>query len=176
MNEFTILMHLLSQTKQSPSSNSFEILGASEEELCDYLNYTGKLAKIKLHELMDQFSKSIAIFNLELKQNPFNFRWYLSQSSETEEFFNSNPFSGKPRIAATLCTILSLCLVNSGKTNIDSIQKLRNKKDIRDDIKELEKLKFVNVQKKGNQVSINPYLGYFMDIEAFLDLMGSEIG
>ena len=175
MNEYTILMYLLTRTKQGISNDKPEIIGASEEELCNQLNFTGKLAKIQLHELMDQFSKSISIFNLQLKQNPFNFRWYLTQSSEIGEFFNSNPFSGKPRIAATLCTVLSLCLTNSGKIDINSVQKIRNKKDIRKDLQELEKLNFINMEKKSNQISINPYLGYFMDIESFLKFLENEI-
>lgn len=175
MNEYTILMHMLTRTKQVISNEKNEIIGASEEELCDQLHFTGKFAKIQLHELMDQFSKSILIFNLQLKQNPFNFRWYITQSSEIEEFFNSNPFSGKPRIAATLCTVLSLCLTNSGKIDINTVQKIRNKKDIRKDLLELEKFNFINIEKKGNQVSINPYLGFFMDIEGFLNLLENEI-
>ena len=175
MNEYTILMHLLTRTKQGDSNDHLEIIGSSEEELCDNLKFSGKFAKIQLHELMDQFSKSISIFNLQLKQNPFNFRWYITQSSEIEELFNSNPFSGKPRIAATLCTVLSLCLTNYGKIDINSVQKIRNKKDIRKDLHELEKFNFINIEKKGNQVSINPYLGYFMDIEGFLNLFENEI-
>ncbi|MHA1474452.1 MAG: hypothetical protein ACTSRX_07560 [Promethearchaeota archaeon] len=175
MNEYTILMYLLTRTKQGISTDKTEIIGASEEELCDHLHFTGKFTKIQLHELMDQFSKSISIFNLQLKQNPFNFRWYITQSSEIGEFFNSNPFSGKPRIAATLCTVLSLCLTNSGKIDINSVQKIRNKKDIRKDLQELEKLNFINMEKKSNQISINPYLGYFMDIEGFLNLFENEI-
>ena len=175
MNEYTILMYFLTRTKQGISNDKPEIIGVSEEELCDHLQFTGKFAKIQLHELMDQFSKSISIFNLQLKQNPFNFRWYLTQSSEIEEFFNSNPFSGKPRIAATLCTVLSLCLTNSGKIDINSVQKIRNKKDIRKDLQELEKFNFINMEKKSNQISINPYLGYFMDIEGFLIILENEI-
>ena len=175
MNEYTILMYLLTRTKQGISNDKPEIIGASEEELRDHLHFTGKFAKIQLQELMDQFSKSISIFNLQLKQNPFNFRWYITQSSEIEEFFNSNPFSGKPRIAATLCTVLSLCLTNSGKIDINSVQKIRNKKDIRKDLQELEKFNFINMEKKSNQISINPYLGYFMDIEGFLNFIENEI-
>jgi hypothetical protein len=168
-------MHLLTRTKQGTSNEKLEIIGASEEELCENLNYSGKFAKIQLHELMDQFTKSISIFNLQIKQNPFNFRWYVAQTSEVEEFFKSNPFSGKPRIAATLCTVLSLCLTNSGQIDINTVQKMRNKKDIRRDLQELEKFNFLNIEKKGNQVSINPYLGYFMDIEGFLNLFENEI-
>lgn len=175
MNEYTILMYLLTRTKQGISSDKPEIIGASEEELCDQLNLTGKFSKIQLHELMDQFSKSISIFNLQLKQNPFNFRWYITQSSEIGEFFNSNPFSGKPRIAATLCTVLSLCLTNSGKIDINSVQKIRNKKDIRKDLQELEKFNFINMEKKSNLISINPYLGYFIDMEGFLNILENEI-
>ena len=175
MNEYTILMYLLTRSKQEISNDKLEIIGASEEELCDYLNFSGKFAKIRLHELMDQFTKSISIFNLQIKQNPFNFRWYITQSSEIQEFFKSNPFSGKPRIAATLCTVLSLCLTNSGQIDINTVQKIRNKKDIRKDLLELEKFNFINIEKKGNQVSINPYLGYFMDIEGFLNLFETEI-
>jgi len=175
MNEYTILMHMLTRTKQVISTEKNEIIGASEEELCDQLHFTGKFAKIQLHELMDQFSKSISIFNLQLKQNPFNFRWYITQSSEIGEFFNSNPFSGKPRIAATLYTVLSLCLTNSGKIDINSVQKIRNKKDIRKDLQELEKFNFINMEKKSNQISINPYLGYYLDIEGFLNILDKEI-
>ncbi len=175
MNEYTILMHLLTRTKQGISNDKLDIIGASVEELCDNLHFTGKFAKIQLHELMDQFSKAISIFNLQLKQNPFNFRWYLTQSSEIEEIFNSNPFNGKPRIAATLCTVLSLCLTNSGKIDINSVKKIRNKKDIIKDLHELEKSNFIIMEKKSNQISINPNLGYYLDIEGFLNLLENEI-
>lgn len=171
MNQYSILMYLLSKTEKETIDINYKIIGATEEELCEQLHFTGKYAKIKLYKLMEQFDKSINVFNLQIKQNPFNLRWYLTQSSEIEDFFKSNPFSGKTRLAATLFVVLSLCLTNSGKTDITSIQKLRKKKDIKDDLQELDTLNFITLEKNSNQISIHPNLGYYMDLENFMTFL-----
>jgi hypothetical protein len=56
-------------------------------------------------------------------------------------------------------------LKNSGFSTIQEIHKLRKKKAVMEDIKQLEKKGYINFNKKQNQISLTPLIGYQLDLE-----------
>lgn len=172
MNEYSILFHLLSRQKSDSSSPTTLIVGASGDEIKENLGMGGKYSHHRFLSLLEQFSQNIQPFGLILRQNPFNHLWYLTQKQDVQNFFHTNPFQNKPRLAATFATILSLCLINSGSTDLSTIQKMRKKKDIQTDIDELVHLLLIN--QSGNQIKLHENVGYYMDVELFSQYMEKE--
>lgn len=159
MNELTVLMNLLSK-----KTNLSEI-GASKKEILNALNVKDKNKSIYFQNLIINLSNYIEPLGLQVKFNSLNSHWYISFDSETSEIISANPFDGKPRLAASLFCTLICCINNSGVAKIQKIQKLRNKKGLLEDLKELEKLRFIIVEKNLKQVHLTPLIGYLLDLE-----------
>lgn len=166
MNEFSVLMYMLSRAVSSEDPLLSKEIGASEEELCTALNYTGKNAHVQLQSLLASLAESVAVFGLVVRQNPFTQHWFITSRSEIQERCGANPFLGKKRLAATLCTILLLVLSQGGSTTIQKIQEARKKKDIEDDLQDLIALEFIT--RDGSTINIHPNLGYYFDINQLL--------
>ncbi|MFX1391652.1 MAG: hypothetical protein ACFE9Z_16425 [Promethearchaeota archaeon] len=159
MNEMTILMHLLSK------KHNISELGANQEEVLKALNIQGKNKNIYFQSLINNFAKYIEPLGLQVRFNPLNSYWYISFNPEATEILSANPFRGNPRLAATLyCTLIN-CFNNSGETTVQKIKKLRKKEGVLEDIKELEKLGFVNYEKNLDKVNLTPLIGYLLDLE-----------
>ncbi|MHA2007512.1 MAG: hypothetical protein ACXABO_07095 [Promethearchaeota archaeon] len=162
MNELTVLMHILSK-----KSNKAQI-GATEEKILDALNIKNRYKSNYFHELLGNLSRYVAPIGLQVKFNSLNSHWYLSFDLETTEMVSSNPFEGKPRLAATLFSILVCCFNNSGVATIQKIRELRKKKGIIEDLKELETKGFITIERNTNLVKLTPLIGYLLDLEKLL--------
>ena len=167
MNEFGILMHLLSRSKTTSDVNH-PILqyGCHSDELCKELKFTGKTAMNQLSQLMASFSHSIRPIGLQIRQNPFNHYWYIIEDVDIQEYFFNNPFENKIRLGATLSVIISLCLVHGGKIDYTTLQNARKKKDLSEDLKDLESQGFILLSE--NQIELSPNLGYYLNLDKFL--------
>jgi len=159
MNELTILMHLLSKK----GSNSQ--IGATQEEILKALNVKDKNRTIYFQDTIKNLSNYIEPLGLQVTFNPLNSYWYISFDPETTEFLSANPFEGNPRLAATLFCILVTCFNSAGETTIQKIKEIRKKKGVLEDIKELKKMGFVNLERNLNKVSLSPLVGYLIDLE-----------
>ncbi len=159
MNELTVLMNFLSK-----KTNLSEI-GAPKKEILNALNVKDKNKSIYFQNLIINLSNYIEPLGLQVKFNSLNSHWYISFDSETSEIISANPFDGKPRLAASLFCTLICCINNSGVAKIQKIQELRNKKGLLEDLKELEKLRFIIVEKNLKQVHLTPLVGYLLDLE-----------
>jgi hypothetical protein len=162
MNEMSILMHLLSKKR-----NVYQI-GATEEEILDILNVKNKNKSIYLQNLITGLSSYLVPLGLRVKYNSLNSHWYIGTDSELTELISANPFEGQPSLAATLLCVLTSCLKNSGNASIQEIKKLRNKKEIMSDLKELEKEGYLMVEKTTYQVRLTPLIGYKLDLHKLL--------
>ena len=167
MNEFGILMHLLSRSKTTSDVNH-PILqyGCHSDELCKELKFTGKTAMNQLSLLMASFSHSIRPIGLQIRQNPFNHYWYITEDVDIQEYFFNNPFENKIRLGATLAVIISLCLVHGGKIDYTTLQSARKKKDLSGDLEDLETQGFIILSE--NQIELSPNLGYYLNLDLFL--------
>ncbi|MFX0010820.1 MAG: hypothetical protein ACFE9R_10925 [Candidatus Hermodarchaeota archaeon] len=162
MNEISILVHLLSKKR-----GAYQI-GATEEEILDILNVKNKNKSIYFQNLITCLSNYLIPLGLQVKFNSLNSHWYLSSDNEITELISANPFEGNPSLAASLLSVLTSCLKNSGSASIQEIRKLRNKKDIMSDLKELEKKGFLTISKTTFQVRLTPLIGYKLDLHKLL--------
>jgi len=159
MNELTVLMHLLSK-----KTNKYQI-GATKEDTLNVLNVKDRNKTIYFQNLINNLSNYLEPLGLQVRFNPLNSYWYISFDPETTEVISANPFEGNPKLAATLyCTIIC-CFNSSGETTIQKIKEIRKKKGVIEDIKELEKMGFVTLEKNLNKVSLTPLIGYLLDLE-----------
>ncbi len=173
MNEYSILFHLLTQKDTDDFlEEEYSVLGSTEENICAELKFTGKTKRIRLFKLLEEFTKNIRPFGIQIQKNPFNQRWYASQTTEIQELFQANPFAGKHRLSATLCVLLALALTQAKEPTIKQIKELRSKKNVRDDLDELEAMNFVKIKK--NRVFLHPKLGYYLDIDQFIKMINEK--
>ncbi len=159
MNEISIVMHLLSKKEGSSE------IGSTKKEIMEILNVQGKSKSTYFNQLIVNLAQYLEPLGLQIRFNPLNVRWFISFESELSDFVKANPFKGKPRLAATLFCVLTSCLKNSGIAKISEIKELRNKKDILDDLKDLQESGFVTLDKEMLQVKLTPLIGYQLDLE-----------
>jgi len=159
MNELTVLMYLLSRKTYKSK------IGATEGEILNALNVKDKNKSIYFQNLINNLSNYLEPLNLQIRFNPLNSYWYISFDPETNEIISANPFNGNPRLAATLFCTLICCFNSSGETTIQKIKDIRKKKGVLEDIKELKRMGFVTIEKNLNKLSLNPLIGYLIDLE-----------
>ena len=159
MNEFAILINLLSK-----KSASFHI-GASEGEILKALNVRDKNKSIYFQNLINHLANYLEPLGLKIKYNSLNSFWYLTFDSNTTEIISANIFDGKPRLAASMFYTIVSCFNNSGVTKVQKIREMRKKKGILEDLKELEKMGLLVIEKDTNQVRLTPLIGYLIDLE-----------
>jgi len=159
MNELTVLMNLLSK-----KINLYQI-GATEKDILDALNVKDKNKSIYFQNLIKHLSNYLEPLGLQIRFNPLNSHWYISFNFNSSDIISANIFDGKPRLAASMFCTLICCINNSGVGNIQKIKELRKKKGILQDLKELEKMGFLNVDSSLNQVHLTPLIGYLLDLE-----------
>ncbi|MHA2088822.1 MAG: hypothetical protein ACW972_11125, partial [Promethearchaeota archaeon] len=101
---------------------------------------------------------------LQIRFNPLSSHWYLAFEMATSDLIHANPFEGKPRLAATLFCVLICCLKNNGISKLQDIEKLRKKKTVIDDLKELRKRGYLEIDYNLKQVKLTPLIGYQLDL------------
>ena len=159
MNEISILMHILSS-----KNNRFQ-LGATKSEVLKELNITNKNKTVYFQNIISNLSNYLEPLGLQIKFNPIDSHWFISYESDISNLVSANPFEGKPKLAATLfCTLIS-CLQNSGEGIIHDIEQLRKKKHVIQDLKDLEKRGFLEINTELGRVYLTPLIGYQIDFE-----------
>ena len=162
MNELSVLIHFLSRRV-----NKYQ-LGATEEEICNILNISGKHQTSLFNQLIINLSSYIEILGLNVSYNPIDAHWYITYEREISDIVKANPFEDKPRLAASLFSVLVSCMVNLGSSSVSEIAKLRKKKGILTDSKELEDRGYINLNKDSGEISLTPLIGYELDINHLL--------
>ena len=160
MNEISILMHMLS------TKNNLYIIGATKSEILHTLNVKNKNKSGYFQHLITNLSTYIEPLGLQIRYNPINSHWFLSYDSEVSDLISANPFEDKPRLAATLFCAIVCCLKNpDGISKIAEIQTIRKKKGVIEDLRELEKKGYLQIDKRLNHVNLTPLIGYQLDLE-----------
>ncbi|MFX0057449.1 MAG: hypothetical protein ACFE85_07960 [Candidatus Hodarchaeota archaeon] len=158
MNEISILMHLLSRRKKEYQ------IGATKKEILSSLNIKGKNKPVYFHDLITNLSNYVKPLGIQVQYNPLNSHWFISFDSEISDLIFANPFEGEPRLAATLLCVLICSLQDSGITTIQKVNKIRKKKSILDDLKELRKKGYIFLNKENGKITLTPLIGYQLDI------------
>ena len=160
MNEISILMHMLS------NKNNVYVIGATKREILHNLNVKNKNKSGYFQHLITNLSKYIKPLGLQIRYNPINSHWFISYDSEVSDLISANPFEDKPRLAATLFCAIVCCLKNpNGLSKITEIQKIRKKKGVIEDLKELEHKGYIEIDKNLKQVNLTPLIGYQLDLD-----------
>lgn len=159
MNEISVLMHLLS------NKNNKHQIGATKKEILRTLNIKNRNKTVYFQNLITNLSKYIEPLGLQIRYNPIDSQWFISYDPEVSDLISANPFEGKPRLAATLFCTLTCCLQNYGEGKIHEIEKLRKKKQVIEDLKELEKRGYLQINLQLGQVRLTPLIGYQLDFE-----------
>ncbi len=159
MNEISVLMHLLSK-----KTDLYQI-GATKKEILNTLNIKNKNKSIYFHDLIANLSNYIEPIGLQIRFNPLDSHWFISFEPEISDGVSANPFGGKPRLAASLFVTLTACLKNSGACTISEIKELRKKKNVLEDLKDLERMGYIKINKDTGQVKMTPLIGYQLELE-----------
>jgi len=147
------------------SKKSIQQIGATKKEILKSLNVKNKNKSVYFQDLLTGLSKYLEPLGLQINFNSLNSHWFIKYDSEITELISANPFEGRPSLSATLLCVLTSCLKNSGFTSIQEIKTLRNIKDIKDDIKILEKEGFLELDKKTTNIRLTPLIGYKLDMQ-----------
>jgi hypothetical protein len=161
MNEAQLLMYLLSRKKDKTT------IGATRDEICAKLGFTDRNADYKFWNLLEGLNKSVFPLGLVTKYNPVNDHWYLGFQDNLDSQFGKSIHTLSPRISALLFTILILYVSKSEQITSGKLQKLRNKKDISKDLRDLEKLGFITVEK--DLVKLTPKVFYYIDVDDLIE-------
>ena len=163
MNELAILMQIMSNKKD------IHTIGATKKEILQTLDIRNKNKSIYFQNLISNLSEYIEPLGLQVRYNPLNSHWFLTHDSDISDLIKANPFNNKPSLAATLFYTLVNCFKNSnGITTIPEIKQLRNIKNINQDLKELQKLGYVELNKNSKEVTLSPLIGYQFNLEKLL--------
>ena len=159
MNEISILMYMLSRKKSTHQ------IGATKKEILKSLNVKNKNKSVYFQDLLTGLSNYLEPLGLQINFNSLNSHWYIIYENQLTDLISANPFEGRPSLSATLLCILTSCLKNSGYASFQEIRMLRNKKDVKDDIKILEKEGFLEIDKKTTNIQLTPLIGYKLDLQ-----------
>jgi hypothetical protein len=158
MNEISILMHLLGRRKDKI------IIGATKNEILDKLNLRSKNKNIHFQRLITGLSHYLKPVGLLVKFNPLNDHWYLIYESEISDLISAQPFEGRPSLAATLLCVIICGIKASGIAKIEDIKKLRKKKNVLQDLKDLAKRGYLTINKGSSEILLTPLVGYHLDL------------
>ncbi|MFO8019970.1 MAG: hypothetical protein R6U96_15200 [Promethearchaeia archaeon] len=163
INQLSILMHLLS--KEYKDSNK---IGVTKKEALEYLNVPSRNSDLFFQELLTHLAKYIQPIGLQIRFNPINEHWYLSYDDNISDLIQANPFSDKPRLPATLFCILTVAMRHTGEIRAKNVKELRKKKGIHRDLRDLEDLGYISLEKDNNGmelIKLTPLIGYQLDLE-----------
>ncbi len=169
MNEFSVLMHLLTK------KGHIQTMGASKKEICEKLNFNNKNKTILFDRIISNLAEYLNPLGLRIRYNPIDSHWFIAHDATISDIIKLNPFEGRPKLAATLFSVIICCLKHSGITKIAEIKELRNKKNIIEDLKELEKIGYLQLNNDHHEVQLTPLIGYHLDLEKLLIKVSLEI-
>jgi hypothetical protein len=158
MNEFKVISFLLSRRG--------ETIGATDEALIEALGLAGEASHQRLYALLETYANEIALFGFKVEKNLLDGHWFLSCSSDITEQARMNPFQGRNRLASTLVAILISITCNDDEVTVDRVKKLRNVKEVSQDLKDLEAQGLIHVQ--GNKIAVTERVGYYIDLGEFM--------
>lgn len=160
MNEAEIIFFLLSRQK-----DKFNI-GATEEELIQGLALTDQNAKFKLMNLLEELDRNIFHLGLKIQFNLVNKHWYINFKDANILSNTYPPYNLSSKSAATLFSILILGITIGGPIKKSDIIKNRKKKNIEEDLLELESIGYI--ENHESTVTLTPKVFYHIDIDELI--------
>ncbi|HME51192.1 MAG TPA: hypothetical protein VKM55_03165 [Candidatus Lokiarchaeia archaeon] len=158
MNEFKVISYILARRGDE--------IGATDDAMIEALGLKGKDSRQQLYRLLESYASKMALFGFKVEKNPLDGHWFLSCTNDISENSRMNPFQGRTRLASTLVAILISMTCDDGEVTVDRVKKIRNVKDITQDLKELEAMGLLRVH--GNKIIVLERVGYFIDLADFM--------
>jgi len=160
MNEFKAISYLLSRRGDS--------IGATDEALIEALGLKddGGDSRQQLYQLLETYASEIALFGFKVEKNPLDGHWFLSCTNDITENARMNPFQGRTRLASTLVAIMISMTCDDDEVTVERVKKIRNVKEITQDLKELEGMGLIHVHE--NKIEVLERIGYFIDLGDFM--------
>ena len=166
LNEFTALMIMLTRSNEG-------LRGAPAEDILRTLHWPEKLGRAELQKKLMEFDTYVKPLGLQVRVNPLNDHWFVAFHQEMAEFSNQNPFGGNPRLPPTLLATI-ICMVKYGnRVPISSIQEIRKKQTVLDDLKQLERLGYIEIAQEF--VTITPLIGYQLDLINLFEALNDQV-
>ena len=150
------IMSILSASTEPP--------GSSIENLMQMLGLEGTIGRQKIFSLLNMLDEYLKPIGLRLKFDPNYKVWYIHHVHPPEDVVSLNL---PARLAATLLYVLILTHDTGAAVEIEKVAKYRgkSKKGVQEDLRELERMKLVAVEK--DLVRPSKYLPFIIDIDKF---------
>jgi hypothetical protein len=147
--------------------------GATEDEILDSLHIPQKVGKSEMQKKLAALDSYLQPLGMHVRENPLDEHWFVAFRDEVTDLADINPFSGHPRLAATLLATIICVLKFGNQVPIDALHEIRHKKGVQQDLKDLQKLHYVDFV--DNKVVITPLIGYQLDLLTLFEGIGARM-
>lgn len=165
MNEYAALIRLLTKAGNP--------IGASVEDMLEVLGLP-EIGRATLFDRLAGLQKALRPLGLTIKHNPISHVFYLDSVSGYESLFDDSHLSDK--LAATLLVVITLAYQEGGWVSFSRVKEFRKKsmKGIREDLRELSRLGYLEIDQAGNKVRPGLRTPFEMDFEQFFSKLATE--
>jgi hypothetical protein len=165
LNEYAILVHLLTKAG--------EPIGASVEDMLEVLGLP-EIGRSVLFNKLAGLQKVLTPLGLVIKHNPISHVFYLDGVSSSDTFFDDSLLPDK--LAATLLVVITLAYQEGGWVSFSRIKEFRKKsmKGIRDDLKELSRAGYVEIDQARSQTRPGLRASFEIDFERFFSNLAGD--
>ncbi len=159
MNEFTILMKLLTRTGDP--------IGSSMEDMLEALDVPEDVGPQYVYSLLKGLHLKLKEIGLTIQFNPLSQVYYIDTVTSFEAIPDESGLAD--RLAATLLIIITLAFQEGGWVSLGRIKEFRRKSlaGIRADIRDLESLGYVEFDRINEQVRPGTRIPFEIDYEEF---------
>ena len=164
MNEYAILVQLLTKAGDP--------IGVSVEDMLEVLGLPD-IGRSVLFDKLAGLQKALIPLGLKIKHNPISHVFYLEGVS-SETFFDDSLLPD--RLAATLLVVVTLAYQEGGWVSFSRVKEFRKKsmKGIRDDLKELSRAGYVEIDQAGKQTRPGLRASFEIDFERFFSNLAGD--
>ncbi len=164
-NEYAIIMKLITR-----SGNP---MGAGMEDILDALGLPDGSGNHIVIRHLAGLHKHLQRLGLMIRHNPVNNVFYLDTLGSIEIAEEETPLPD--RLAATLLVVITLTYQEGEWIPFTRVKEFRNKsiRGIREDLRELSDLGYVEIDKKGKRVRPGSRVAFEIDYESFFRKLAS---
>ena len=159
MNEYTILVRLLTR--------SGDPIGAGVEDMLGALGFPEDTGRHILFQRLGSLDRRLSQVGLRIRHNPIDHVFYLDAVVRSEQLLEESILPD--RLAATLLVVITLAYQEGGWVSMDRVRELRRKtrRGVREDLKELTTQRYVEFDDTGTRVRPGSRVAFEIDYEAF---------
>jgi hypothetical protein len=159
MNEYTVLVKLLTRTGIP--------IGASLEDMLGALGLPEDVGRHILFQKLGHLHNRMKPIGLLIKHNPVAGVFYIDTSSE-DEMPQESP-TMPDRLAATLLIVITLAYQDEGWVSIERVREFRKKalQGVMADLRELQNQGYVEIDQDKKRVRLGTRVPFEIDYEAF---------